>query len=191
MEEYKGYEIEIEPDLEPDDPRNWDNLGQMVCWHNRYDLGDSNPYSVEEFEEWWGEQTGVRLPLYLYDHSGITMKTGPFHCPWDSGQVGWVYVTRESILKEYGSKYLTRKLRDKARRILESEVEVYDQYLRGDVYGYTITEMDSDGTVDSCGGFYGREAAEQAAKEVVDYVLQNLREKGIPKGQMELFREAA
>ena len=102
-----------------------------------------------------------------------------------------MYVTRESILKEYGSKYLTRKLRDKARRILESEVEVYDQYLRGDVYGYTITEMDSDRTVDSCWGFHGRDTAEQAAKEVVDYVLQNLREKGIPKGQMELFREAA
>ena len=30
----------------------------------------------------------VILPLYLHDHSGLTMNTSGFHCPWDSGQVG-------------------------------------------------------------------------------------------------------
>ena len=42
------------------------------------------------------------LPLYLYDHSGITMNTGGFSCSWDSGQMGWIYATKEDIQKEYG-----------------------------------------------------------------------------------------
>ena len=33
-------------------------------------------------------QKFLMLPLYLYDHSGITMNTTGFSCPWDSGQVG-------------------------------------------------------------------------------------------------------
>lgn len=40
------------------------------------------------------------LPLFLYDHSGITMSTGPFHCPWDSGQVGFIYMTYEKFFDE-------------------------------------------------------------------------------------------
>jgi hypothetical protein len=32
----------------------------------------------------------VVLPVYIYDHSGITLNTTGFSCPWDSGQVGWI-----------------------------------------------------------------------------------------------------
>jgi len=42
----------------------------------------------------------IMLPLYLYDHSGITMSTGKFSCPWDSGQVGWIYCTIEKAMEE-------------------------------------------------------------------------------------------
>ena len=42
----------------------------------------------------------VILPLYLYDHSGITMNTCGFSCPWDSGQVGWIYADKAMIDKE-------------------------------------------------------------------------------------------
>jgi len=38
-----SYKIEIEPDLDPMDPREWDNLATMVCWHRRYNLGDEQP----------------------------------------------------------------------------------------------------------------------------------------------------
>ena len=34
----------------PDNPRNWDNIGTMVCFHSRYDLGDKHYYdSPAEF----------------------------------------------------------------------------------------------------------------------------------------------
>ena len=42
----------------------------------------------------------IILPLYLYDHSGISMKTTPFSCQWDSGQVGWIYVEKKKCLQE-------------------------------------------------------------------------------------------
>jgi hypothetical protein len=39
--EYKGYKIKIVFDEDIWSPRDWDNLGTMVCWHRRYKLGDS------------------------------------------------------------------------------------------------------------------------------------------------------
>ena len=37
----------------------------------------------------------ITLPLYLMDHSGLAMQTTSFNDPWDSGQVGWIYVRLE------------------------------------------------------------------------------------------------
>ena len=109
-EEYKGFTITIEQDEYTEDPRKeWDHVGTMVCFHNRYDLGDKHNYSdpedalreileIEwdydddyEINELWDklEKVAYVLPLFLYDHSGITMNTGGFSCPWDSGQVGF------------------------------------------------------------------------------------------------------
>ena len=47
--------------------------------------------------------------------------------------------------------------RKRAIEIMEGEVEVYDQYLRGEVYGYTLYEQEDDEWTeeDSCFGFYG------------------------------------
>ena len=102
----------------------------------------------------------VMLPLYLYDHSGITMSTGSFDCKWDSGQVGWIICDKKTIDAHFDGD------RDKAEDALRADVKVYDQYLTGDVYGYVVEERD---TVDcpccdrpfewaqtaSCWGFYG------------------------------------
>lgn len=53
-----------------------------------------------------------------------------------------------------------------------AEVETYDQYLTGDVYGYVIES--EDGTVDdSCWGFFGLDhcigEAKEAAKLEAEY----------------------
>ena len=95
----------------------------------------------------------VILPLYLYDHSGITMNTTGFHCPWDSGQVGFIHVSLEDVRREYGVRRVSAKLRQTVEGALRAEVGVYDDYLRGNVYGYAI-ERDGD-HVDSCWGYFG------------------------------------
>lgn len=104
----------------------------------------------------------VMLPLYLYDHSGITMSTGSFSCPWDSGQVGFIYITMEKAREEWGEKHnpgiSDEEIRKKAIACLESEVKVYDDYLTGSVYGYVVASDDGD-HIDSCWGYFGSDEA--------------------------------
>ena len=91
------------------------------------------------------------LPLYLYDHSGITMNTTGFSCPWDSGQVGWIYADKRRIEAEYGK--VTPETMEKARQVLEGEVKSYDYFLTGQCYGFQLFREDVE--VDSCWGFLG------------------------------------
>ena len=107
------YLIKVINDDDPFDPRGDDNLGTMVCFHGRYNLGDKNHGIDEKMFGGWGEMSAyivkkekvaVILPLYLYDHSGITISTGMFSCPWDSGQIGFIYVSKQKVRDEFSRK---------------------------------------------------------------------------------------
>lgn len=186
---YKGYSINIYVDEDPpESPRDWNNLTHMFCFHKRYNLGDykANPYHFSDFSGWSEmiEQIHrdydvlVYKPLYLYDHSGITISTGPFSCRWDSGQIGFVFITREKIRKIHGWKRITKKRKKLLKQWLESEVKIYDQYLRGEVYGYQVEDPSGE-HVDSCRGFYGTNWEENGlfdyAKPAVDYYIKQQR----------------
>ena len=107
-----------------------------------------------EKEIYKNENPAVCLPLYLYDHSGISMSTGQFSCPWDSGQVGFIFISKEKALKEYGGKRVTKKLREKVKTYLQGEVETYDSYLTGECYGYQIFDKNGE-EIDACWGYLG------------------------------------
>ncbi|SNS23209.1 hypothetical protein SAMN05446037_1006135 [Anaerovirgula multivorans] len=189
-------------------------------------------YAAEELTEYATDaellsiisEYAVILPLYLYDHSGITMSSSPFSCQWDSVQVGWIFCTKERFREETGytedelfntdssrhpaigeriktadsewwgqvvsvykdsyavdfdwnkipsarsSKNIKIVRNDEiievmsyqAAEILEEEVETYDKYLRGDIYGYELSEKIKCNCcghvvleyVDSCHGYY-------------------------------------
>jgi len=175
----ENYILEIFPDEPRESPREWDNLGTMICFHRRYNLGDRHNFSLEEAEEMVkGEDICVSLPLYLYDHGGITMSTGSFSCKWDSGQVGWIFVTKEQVRKEYEVEEISKDLIEKVTNVLQGEVETYDQYLTGDVYGYRISQVDvcnkgceHKDEIDSCWGFYGEESAQEEGERTLEYYL--------------------
>ena len=96
----------------------------------------------------------VIKPLYLYDHSGITISTGSFSCPWDSGQVGFIYVPLKRMHEEWNSKFPDgHTAQSWADKILEGEVAEYDAYLTGDVVG-VIAEDEEGEEIDSCWGFF-------------------------------------
>lgn len=104
------------------------------------------------------------LPLYLYDHSGITMNTSGFSCGWDSGQVGIIVVPKYAIRHLWhtgGVNALTKKEVAVWERRLKGEVETYDHYLTGACYGGIIetraSEDDEWEEEDSCWGFYGHD----------------------------------
>jgi len=172
--EYKNHTIEIFQDENSENPiKEWDMLGEFICWHRNYDLGNSKRFdNPEEVREYAKETNSLLFPLYMYDHSGIALSLSSFNCPWDSGQLGYVLVDREKTLKEYSKKILTKQLKQKIYNVIQGEVNTYNQYLSGDVYGYKVIDKDGE-ELDSCWGYYGMEDVIEEAKSVVDYNVKD------------------
>ena len=164
---------------ESDDPRDWDNMSTMYCFHNNYRLGDrpndlkpdlydsydqmvENHFNINEGED-------IIVNLYLYSKGGLTIATIPFSCRWDSGQVGFAVITKETIIKEFGDN--SPDSRAKARHNLQCEVNTYDQYLRGDVYGYRILNSE-DIELDSCYGFFGDDHVKSGLFDEAGYKIK-------------------
>lgn len=183
-EVYNGFTIEIHPDQDPANPRTeFDNVGTMICFHKRRNLGDKHEYRHEDYSGWDEMEEQIAkdhgknpliLSLYLYDHGGITISTSPFSCRWDSGQVGFIVCPLKKAKEEWGTKGQLRKgwdglanftlnedgthrtLREAATLYLEGEVKDYDDYLRGNVYGFVIKDASGNDIDDgSCWGFMG------------------------------------
>lgn len=93
----------------------------------------------------------ICLPIYMYDHSGVTISHAPFSCPWDSGQLGWHYMTKDTLEKEFGGD------KQRAEEYMDAQLKIYDDYLTGNVWAFVIFDDEGD-MVDSCGGFYGDDA---------------------------------
>lgn len=167
--QHKNFTIEIHQDSDPSNPRDDDNLGTMACFHRRYTLGDKDHgLSIEEVQAIAGRSDVVSLPVFLYDHSGLTVATSPFSCQWDSGQVGRIFITNEEIRKEYGLKRVSRQMQLKVASYLQGEVELYDKYLRGDFYGFVV--KDSEGEhIDSCWSFDDKDHCLEEAKGIAEY----------------------
>lgn len=227
-EQYKGYTIKLYYDRDPMNPREFANLGRMVCWHRRYDLGDvdtrnmrprdyleslacehgfdpdDEKYDIdrvwEEIREKYPDKdydSVIRIAkeiamdryiedrdeildkhyvifnLYMYEHGGVALSLCPFNDPWDSGQVGFIVVSREDIEKEFKipqDRELTAEELDKIQNIIHTEVDIYETYLNGEVFAYVVE--DPDGKIeDACGGYYTEEEALECAKEELDVML--------------------
>ena len=157
--------IRIEYDTESESPADCYNLGKITYRSGARNVLGTEAIDTERFEEIArGIENGtlIGLPVYAYVHSGSTIATTPFHCQWDSGRSGWVYCTREAAVKEFGKKVCTAAVKEKAMKCLRGEVDTFDQYLRGEVYGYIVERavIDEDGDkdwerLDSCWGHYG------------------------------------
>jgi hypothetical protein len=209
--EYRGFNINVYFDEDARDPRaEFDGLGTMICFHNRYTLGDPHKYvnaaeaifhilwedldaytvtmdtdfqymQSEDFAgKYWPkfEKLTITLPLYLYDHSGITMRTDSFECPWDSGQVGFIYISRAKAREEYGR--LTKKNLQRVTTYMTGEVEEYDHFLTGQVFGYQVKPTTANKNIecdDSCWGFYGEtDYMVTEAKSNIDYAIKQYKE---------------
>jgi len=168
MEKYKGYDIKIAQDEIAESPREWADDSCMICFHTRYSLGDKHNLSVEEGREFFRNPPKdiYILPLYLYDHSGITISTTPFSCRWDSGQVGYIYISKEKVKEVFNCKKLSKEREKAAYQFLRDEVSAYDSYIGNDVYGCIITKDGED--VDSLWEIYGYDEAMSDAKKYID-----------------------
>lgn len=179
--------LEIGLETDAVDPReHTDPMTTMVCFHRNYSLGDKLSYRQDDYSSW--EEVGKAIkedndivliqPLYMYEHSGITISTGPYSCPWDSGQIGFIYVTRESMA-DAGLLHLEEPVCEtdiqRAQDILDAEVDEYDMYVRGEVYYFSVSSKKTCEccnhtkieVIDYCTGFYGYKHLEESLKEYV------------------------
>lgn len=121
----------------------------------------------------------VWLPLYLIDHSSLTMHCGESYCDsWDTSAIGWI-VTECSNGSE-----------DELEQIMRDEVKTYSDYISGENYCYTLYEKSHDDEdpfddwveIDSCGGFIGDDVIENG----IAYNAGNGLEKSIESEKYEI-----
>jgi hypothetical protein len=154
--------LKIVIDQDSENPRSWDNLAKVIIFGNKRGLGDKHEMISNYYSNWDENKKGVLKnydvavirPLFLYSHSGETISTSPFDCKFDSGQIGWVIVTKEDVRANFSIKNVTAKYRVDALQILEAEINTLDQYVSGEVYGFEMLD-ENDIIDDSCYGFYG------------------------------------
>jgi len=176
MEKYKTFTkddltLKIYYDESAESPRDWDNLGTMIYKNSRYTLGDEQSDfngSFEEFRDYLIKERKavIIMPIFLYDHSGITISTTqtyPYNCRWDSSPVGYIFATKEDIRENFGVKKVTKKLLETTKRILQGEIDTFDLYIRGEVFGFQLMKIkkckecdtETEEILDSCWGFFG------------------------------------
>lgn len=116
----------------------------------------------------------VVLPIAVYEHSGITMWLGSvddhFDSQWDCSDVGFAYIEKETAMKE-GALKEGDDWKAWATNRMSSAMKVYDEYLRGECYGYEVEDEDGD-FVDGCWGYIGDSKVEDSimpeAKAIID-----------------------
>lgn len=142
--------------------------------------------------EWANELGAIAIaPLFVYEHSGITMSSGPVKClpeaevtrrdteskgrfvsddaGWDTSMVGFAVITNESWTNCMGD---TPRNEEKFREIVDSEVSTYAMYLEGQVYGYIVAK--DTPFEDSCWGFLGEEFVKQEANEAAEVAAEEI-----------------
>jgi hypothetical protein len=143
---------------EPGNPRDFaSEESVMLCLHERHTLGDRQSFdylkSSEDVSGWETMKEAIMkdeapvsiLPLFLLDHSGLTVSTSAFSCPWDSGQVGYIY--SNTLCEEE----------------LEHQVQDYNRYLNGESWEWIYEECDGSWW-GSCGGYKSESDARQGGQ---------------------------
>ena len=195
-----GMKVTVSVDEYPSNPREGCNLTTMICHHRRYSLGDVkesekfNGYdSLKELKqalvEYYGEMAYIE-PLSLYDHSIQTLAIGEPTDRWDSGYVGFIFVTKEQARAWFKVKRITKSILKKIEKLAQSEVKEYNKvWLWGEVYNlelkkvFTNIEDENDcieESMDYIGGFTFDN----------DYTVENAIEEcfGLKQGEYELVK---
>ena len=128
MTEYKGHIVRLRPDQDAGNPREcFDHITTFAFFHKRYSLGDKVEIKSEDYPGWNEMEADIRrrykpryiTPVYMYDHSGLVLSSTPFSCPWDSGQVGFMWITDPDIPQ------------DKLSGVVEGEIGELNLWLSG------------------------------------------------------------
>lgn len=184
---HNGKRLTIGYDSTAESPRGWDNSWNLSCSHEGYDLGDEDcRLNVRDYDSWeeYGEALRAEfdivemVPLYMLDHSNLALSIVDFNDRWDSGQIGFAFLTAEK-LKDIANTYERSDLHELALDLLKDELSVYEGYLNGETYSIRLENVDTGEIIDSVGGFYGTDfdtngLYREIPEEFVDDVCKSL-----------------
>lgn len=161
----------VQQDVLAENPRECEyKIGHFSFAHRRYDLGDADCRFNSDDYDGWNEvrkmlikkrDAHLLLEVSMIDHSGQRIYVGAPSCSWDSGQIGFAWMTKAEIIELCGE--LDEK---KATEILTAEVERYNNWRNGDVYEAEILNEDNE-VIDSFSGFASEEEARDYAETLI------------------------
>ena len=131
----------------PNNPiKNDLNWVDFICFHRNYSLGNNKNFSSSDYNSFTEMEKAIKkqekplviLPLFMYEHSGITLSTTPFSCRFDSGQLGFVFISKTKFDEMFGKECKGKK--KLAADIIKQAVEIYSNYVNGDTYHVNILE---------------------------------------------------
>lgn len=165
---YKGKKIDIFYDQDAESPDTWGNDEYFLVYDHRDFYVKRKGYDPEEInEETKGGETlycGMYVfPIYAYIHSDVRLSLGrsgyPFSCPWDTSLRGFALVKRQK----------GAWAREQARKQASGLIEEWNDYLSGQVYGYSTEN-------DGCSGYYGDEGMKEAIQQARDSIDAEVRQ---------------
>lgn len=148
--------------------------------HKRYNICDeSEKFNTNDYSGWAEvekmlvdeRKAFVIKKVSATDHSSFNIYVGEPKCPFDSGTVGFAYMTKEEVIKEFGND--SKKSIAKAEALIKAEVEEFDRYLNGESYEAKILD-ENENEFDSCGGFDSEESAKEWAEATIASVKKRM-----------------
>lgn len=189
-------------DSDPLNPReDWEPMGTIVFIREksgRFNLSDKedvteNSLYVYKWNEELEEEEEIKVGLVDYMKAEynavayIPLEYVSYSCAdvrlrecSEERAEGIIYVSKEKLIEEYGS--VDDETIAKAMSYMKGELETFNHYLEGEVFGFVVQDMKSeDDHVDSCWGFYGYDHKEsglyEQAKDAVDYLAKKEEER--------------
>lgn len=169
------------------------HLGPVDCTRCR-----GNGEIAIDIAEYLRREHGARviLPLFIYEHSGITMSCGspvgqettdadfdrrnryPMDSAgWDTSSVGVIFDTPEQVKQCIGDDATDEQIKN----ALEKEVEIYASYLEGDVTEWHVEDEESNFNEGCCGyvgdSDHGKSECFEALASAVEARIAEMRER--------------
>lgn len=156
--EYKHVKLEIVQDENAPNPRDeFSSLSEFYGVRGRYMVGGKidHDFAYRDSLE--------RHINYLRKARAVIVEFTS-----DAGDC-YAVVEREKLQKEYLQHgYSMRKALYWARQCAKGEVKEWLNWCNGDVYGYTVTDLEGN-HIDSCWGYYGEEYAREEGESAAAY----------------------
>lgn len=154
-----GHFFRLFYDEHSDSPRLNDYVTTILTWERNYLSPDENNDTFEEFAEKHGVDVSKEwdldsvidamkkegyyaTPVYALHHGVSHYSIHDFHDKYDSGVVGIAFCKRQGGLPDDD---------DRLKAIIDREVETYDAWKNGEVYGITLLNQNETALDKSAG----------------------------------------